>query len=54
MRYQLCPILEVYILVRQRESYVEVYRKSTGLQQERFLAAQTIKLDQDEIYEGIL
>jgi Uma2 family endonuclease len=60
-RYQLCPTLEVYILVSQYESYVEVYRKSTGWQQERFSATQTIKLDQmdlelslDEIYEGIL
>ncbi len=56
-----CPTLEVYILVSQDEQHVEVYRRSTGWQQERFSASQTVKLDQldlelplDTIYEGVL
>ena len=59
-RYLLCPTLEVYILISQSEQYIEVYRKSTGWQQERFLASQTIQLDQldlelplSSIYEGV-
>jgi len=46
-------------LVSQEEQHVEVYRRSTGWQQERFSADQVIKLDQldlelplDLIYEG--
>src|SRR5579885_575871 len=59
-RYMRCPTLEVYILISQEEQHVEVYRRSTGWQQERFPAGQVIKLDQldlelplDLIYEGI-
>jgi Uma2 family endonuclease len=60
-RYQSCPTLEVYILVSQDEQYVEVYRRATDRQQERFSKDQTIKLEQhdlelplSEIYEGVL
>jgi Uma2 family endonuclease len=60
-RYMLCPTLEVYILVSQDESYVEVYRRTTGWQQERFSSSQTVKLDQLDleiplasIYEGVV
>lgn len=59
-RYMRCPTLEVYILVSQDEQHVEVYRRSSGWQQERFSAGQVIKLDQldlelplDLIYEGV-
>ena len=60
-RYQKCPTLEVYILVSQDESHVEVYRRERGWRQERFSSGQTITLDQiglnllvDDIYEGVL
>ncbi|MDQ2903404.1 MAG: Uma2 family endonuclease [Ktedonobacteraceae bacterium] len=60
-RYMGCLTLEVYILVSQDEQYIEVYRRSTGWQQERFSAGQTIKLEQldlelpvGSVYEGVL
>jgi Uma2 family endonuclease len=60
-RYQTCPTLEVYILVSQDERYVEVYKRETGWQQERFSQDQTTRLDQldleldlTEIYDGVL
>lgn len=61
VRYQCCSSLEVYILAHQDEPYVEVYRRETKWQQERFSMGQAIKLDQiglelplDLIYKGIL
>lgn len=58
--YQLCPTLEVYILVSQDEKYVEVYRRENDWRQERFSADQVIKLDRLDlefplasIYEGV-
>jgi len=60
-RYQLCPTLEVYILVSQDERQVEVYRKEAHWKLETFSASQTIHLDQldlelslDEVYDGVL
>jgi Uma2 family endonuclease len=59
-RYRCCPSLEVYILAGQDTPYVEVYRRSTGWKQERFLEGQAIHLDQigldllvNDIYEGV-
>jgi Uma2 family endonuclease len=60
-RYKRCSTLEVYILVSQNERSIEMYRKATAWEQERFSAEQTIKLDQldleiplDFVYKGIL
>jgi len=59
-RYKLCPTLEVYILVSQDESYVEVYRRANGWRQECYESDLIIKLDQLDlvlplasIYEGV-
>lgn len=59
-RYMRCPTLEVYILVSQDEQHVEVYRRSSNWQQERFSTGQTVMLDLldlelplDAIYEGV-
>ena len=59
-RYMLCPTLEVYMLVHQDEPYIEVYRRSTGWRQERFLSGDVVKLEQldlelpvELIYEGV-
>ncbi|HEU5379775.1 MAG TPA: Uma2 family endonuclease [Ktedonobacteraceae bacterium] len=59
--YQLCPTLDVYILVSQYERRIEVYRRENEWQQEIFASGQTVLLDQldlelevDEIYEGVL
>jgi len=59
-RYQLCSTLEVYMLVSQDEPYIEVYRRATNWQQERFGKGQKIELDQldlelavAEVYEAI-
>ncbi len=59
-RYKLCPTLEVYVLVSQNEHLVEVYRRTTGWQQECFTQGQTVKLDQLDlefplaaIYQGV-
>ncbi len=59
-RYRSCPTLEIYILVSQDETHVEVYRRETEWRQERFSAGQVINLDQiglelliDQIYEGV-
>jgi Uma2 family endonuclease len=59
-RYKLCPTLEVYILVSQDEQYVEVYRKASDWQRERYGSVQIVKLEQldlelplDLIYEGV-
>src|SRR5947209_16782898 len=59
-RYMRCTTLEAYILVSQEEQSIEVYRRSTGWKQERFIAGQTIKLEQldlelpvGSIYEGV-
>ncbi len=60
-RYMRCTTLEVYMLVRQNEQHVEMYRRSTGWIQERFSSGQTIQLEQldlelpvESIYEGVL
>ncbi|GAC1363461.1 MAG: Uma2 family endonuclease [Ktedonobacteraceae bacterium] len=60
-RYKLCSTLEVYVLVSQDKPLVNVYRKSTGWQQENFAAEQIIKFDQldlelplSTLYEGVL
>src|SRR5205823_5137769 len=59
-RYKCCPTLEAYILVSQRERYIEVYQRARDWQQERYTAGQVIQLDQldlelslDAIYKGI-
>ena len=59
-RYMRCTTLEIYMLVSQDEQHIEVYRRSTGWQQERFSAGQTIGLEQldlelplESIYEGV-
>ena len=60
-RYMRCTTLEVYMLVSQNEQHIEIYRRSTGWQHERFSAGQTIHLEQldlelplESIYEGVL
>lgn len=59
-RYQCCPTLEVYMLVSQDESHIEVYRRANAWKQELFLMDQVVKLDQLDlelplavIYEGV-
>jgi Uma2 family endonuclease len=59
-RYRCCPSLEVYILVSQDETIIDVYRKINGWKKERFIEGQIITLDQigmdlsvDESYEGV-
>ncbi len=59
-RYRHCPTLEVYMLASQNEQYIEVYRKTTGWKQERYVLEETVQLDQLDlelplalVYEGV-
>jgi Uma2 family endonuclease len=61
LRYQSCPTLQVYILVSQDEQRVEVFRRETGWETERFSAGEIIHLEQldlkllvEAIYEGVI
>ena len=60
-RYMLRSTLEVSVLASQNTPLVEIYRRSTGWQQELFTTGQTIKLEHlnlelpvDAIYEDVL
>jgi len=59
-RYRCCHALEVYILIRQDVTHIEVYRRAAGWLAEHYTSGQAIRLDQidldilvDDVYEGI-